>query len=99
VLQSLGYRTKREQSSTNLLRHSVGLTFSNHTVVELIGPDRPGLLSEISVVLTRLECNVNATEVWTSDLFQRHKNGLPHPESIKARSHKRAVVQGYEGRP
>jgi UTP:GlnB (protein PII) uridylyltransferase len=68
VLQSLGYRTKREKSSADLLRRSSGLAFSDHTVVELTGPDRPGLLSEISAVLTRLDCNVNAAEVWTHNL-------------------------------
>ena len=67
-MQSLGYKTKREQSSADLLRRSAGLSFSDHTVVELTGPDRPGLLSEISAVLTRLECNVNAAEVWTHNL-------------------------------
>lgn len=65
IQKSLGYRTKREQSSADLLRRSSGLTTADHTVVELTGPDRPGLLSEISAVLTSMECNVNAAEVWT----------------------------------
>lgn len=36
-----------------------------HTSIELIGIDRPGLLSEIFAVLTDLKCNVVAAEVWT----------------------------------
>ncbi|KAL3845471.1 hypothetical protein ACJIZ3_002874 [Penstemon smallii] len=35
------------------------------TAVELIGRDRPGLLSEISAVLANLHINVAAAEVWT----------------------------------
>lgn len=41
--------------------HSVG----GHTAIELIGKDRPGLLSEISAVLANLHFNVVAAEVWT----------------------------------
>ncbi|KAL8110341.1 ACT domain-containing protein ACR3 [Apium graveolens] len=41
--------------------HSMG----DHTVVELIGRDRPGLLSEVSAILSNLHINVVAAEVWT----------------------------------
>jgi UTP:GlnB (protein PII) uridylyltransferase len=41
--------------------HSTG----DHTAIELKGPDRTGLLSEIFAVLAELECNVMAAEVWT----------------------------------
>ncbi|XP_024371457.1 ACT domain-containing protein ACR3 [Physcomitrium patens] len=68
IMNSLGYRTRREQFSADSLRRSTGLTVADHTVIELTGPDRPGLLSELSAVLTRLECNVNAAEVWTHNL-------------------------------
>ncbi|KAJ4950272.1 hypothetical protein NE237_027104 [Protea cynaroides] len=44
--------------------HSIG----DHTAIELIGWDRPGLLSEISAVLTNLHCNVVAAEVWTHNM-------------------------------
>ncbi|XP_043725086.1 ACT domain-containing protein ACR3 isoform X1 [Telopea speciosissima] len=44
--------------------HSIG----DHTAIELIGRDRPGLLSEISAVLTNLHCNVVAAEVWTHNM-------------------------------
>lgn len=37
----------------------------DHTAIELIGRDRPGLLSEISAVLANLHFNVAAAEVWT----------------------------------
>lgn len=35
------------------------------TIIELSGTDRPGLLSEISAVLTSQQCNVDAAECWT----------------------------------
>lgn len=34
-------------------------------MIELIGTDRPGLLSEVCAVLTHLKCNVLNAEVWT----------------------------------
>lgn len=41
---------------------------ADHTAIELTGTDRPGLLSEISAVLTELGCNVKHAEVWTHNL-------------------------------
>jgi predicted amino acid-binding ACT domain protein len=38
---------------------------SDYTLIELTGTDRPGLISEVSAVLTDLECNVVNAEVWT----------------------------------
>ncbi|KAL6900936.1 hypothetical protein ACP4OV_005612 [Aristida adscensionis] len=35
------------------------------TTIELVGRDRPGLLSEVFAVLTDLRCNIAASEVWT----------------------------------
>ena len=35
------------------------------TSIELTGSDRPGLLSEVSAVLTDLRCNVVNAEIWT----------------------------------
>ncbi|KAL6661866.1 hypothetical protein ACP70R_001250 [Stipagrostis hirtigluma subsp. patula] len=35
------------------------------TTIELMGWDRPGLLSEVFAVLTDLKCNIVASEVWT----------------------------------
>ncbi|XAR65312.1 [Protein-PII] uridylyltransferase [Bertholletia excelsa] len=51
---------------TSPVRRSVGVKPStDHTSIELIGCDRPGLLSELSAVLTHLKCNVLNGEVWT----------------------------------
>ncbi|KAL3501537.1 hypothetical protein ACH5RR_035986 [Cinchona calisaya] len=48
------------------MRRSVGVVPAmDHTSIELIGSDRPGLLSEVSAVLTHLKCNVVNAEVWT----------------------------------
>ncbi|GAV79541.1 ACT domain-containing protein [Cephalotus follicularis] len=45
---------------------SVGVKPSmDYTAIELTGSDRPGLLSEVSAVLTDLKCNVVNAEVWT----------------------------------
>ncbi|XP_062215335.1 ACT domain-containing protein ACR4-like [Phragmites australis] len=47
-------------------RRAVGVEPSSYyTLIELTGTDRPGLLSEVSAVLTNLECNVVNAEVWT----------------------------------
>ncbi|XP_057490858.1 ACT domain-containing protein ACR3-like [Actinidia eriantha] len=40
-------------------------SLGEHTAIELVGRDRPGLLSEISAVLANLHFNVVAAEVWT----------------------------------
>lgn len=67
VEQTLG---TRKIGSTFEVRTCLGRTvgvqsIAEHTAIELIGTDRPGLLSEISAVLTSLKCNVVAAEVWT----------------------------------
>ncbi|KAL8258102.1 hypothetical protein R6Q59_030143 [Mikania micrantha] len=36
-----------------------------HTTIELIGNDRPGLISELSAILSDLQCNVVTAEIWT----------------------------------
>ena len=47
-------------------RRTIGVeTSSDYTLIELNGTDRPGLLSEVSAMLTNLECNVVNAEVWT----------------------------------
>ncbi|KAL0438168.1 UNVERIFIED_CONTAM: ACT domain-containing protein ACR3 [Sesamum latifolium] len=40
-------------------------SMGDYTAIELMGRDRPGLLSEISAVLANLHINVVAAEVWT----------------------------------
>ncbi|XP_042376011.1 ACT domain-containing protein ACR4-like isoform X1 [Zingiber officinale] len=58
IQQSLAARASSSQS--------VGIQASSeHTSIELIGRDRPGLLSEIFAVLSDLKCNIVAAEVWT----------------------------------
>lgn len=48
------------------VRSSVGVTPSEkYTSIELIGSDRPGLLSEVCAGLTNLKCNVVKAKVWT----------------------------------
>ena len=48
------------------LRGSVGVVPSEeHTLIELTGTDRPGLLSEVCAVLVDLHCNVVNAEIWT----------------------------------
>eukprot|EP00250_Pteridium_aquilinum_P015156 c22415_g1_i1 orf=563-1912(-) len=39
-----------------------------HTIIELTGRDRPGLMSEISALLTEMKCNVVAAELWTHNM-------------------------------
>ncbi|XP_020212817.1 ACT domain-containing protein ACR4 isoform X2 [Cajanus cajan] len=54
-----------ESCSTSSIR-SVGVKQTmEHTAIELLGSDRPGLLSEVSAVLTNLKCNIVNAEVWT----------------------------------
>lgn len=62
ITQSLGPRS----CSFRSVRQSIDTqTACKHTSIELVGRDRPGLLSEISAVLTDLKCNIVAAEVWT----------------------------------
>ncbi|KAJ4838514.1 ACT domain-containing protein acr4 [Turnera subulata] len=54
-----------ESCFTSSIR-SVGVKSSlEQTSIELTGSDRPGLLSELTAVLTHLKCNVVNAEVWT----------------------------------
>ena len=41
---------------------------AKHTAIELTGRDRPGLMSEISALLTEMKCNVVAAELWTHNM-------------------------------
>ncbi|XP_076909837.1 ACT domain-containing protein ACR4-like [Bidens hawaiensis] len=38
---------------------------SGHTTLELIGNDRPGLISELTAIIGDLQCNVVTAEIWT----------------------------------
>lgn len=48
------------------------------TAIELVGRDRPGLLSEVFAVLTDLRCNIVASEVWTH--AQRRLHQMMHAD-------------------
>ncbi|CAH9096584.1 unnamed protein product [Cuscuta epithymum] len=62
IMKSLG----PDSCFASSMRRSVGVKPAmDHTSIELIGSDRPGLLSEVSAVLTNLRCNVVNAEVWT----------------------------------
>ncbi|KAJ4778905.1 ACT domain repeat 6 [Rhynchospora pubera] len=62
IEQSLGQRSLGlNQSDT-----SIGVQAeAEQTAIELLGRDRPGLLSEVFAVLSDLKCNVVGAEVWT----------------------------------
>lgn len=62
----LDYIQKSLGPDSSCLGRSVGVMSSpDYTSIELIGRDRPGLLSELSAVLSHLKCNVVNAEVWT----------------------------------
>lgn len=65
----IDYIQKTLEGDTSLvppLRGSVGVISSKgYTSIELIGTDRPGLLSEVCAVLKTLHCNVVNAEIWT----------------------------------
>ncbi|XP_024015669.1 ACT domain-containing protein ACR6 isoform X2 [Eutrema salsugineum] len=68
--QVLDYIQRRIESNAGWFippsRGSVGVMPSDeYTTIELAGTDRPGLLSEVSAVLTDLHCNVVNAEIWT----------------------------------
>ncbi|CAL9219303.1 unnamed protein product [Arabidopsis halleri] len=68
--QVLDYIQRRIESNAGWfippLRSSVGvMPTDEYTAIELAGTDRPGLLSEVSAVLTDLHCNVVNAEIWT----------------------------------
>eukprot|EP00250_Pteridium_aquilinum_P011519 c20123_g1_i1 orf=321-1694(-) len=67
IQQTLGAkRVAANPEVQTCLGRLVGVqSIAEHTAIELIGTDRPGLLSEISAVLTSLKCNVVGAEVWT----------------------------------
>ncbi|MCO5564121.1 hypothetical protein L7F22_017777 [Adiantum nelumboides] len=67
IQQTLGAKRTGETCEVKTcLGRTVGVqSMAEHTSIELIATDRPGLLSEISAILTSLNCNVVAAEVWT----------------------------------
>lgn len=71
-MQTLEVKKRREGSCADLKtcpEQSVGAkSVTEHTAIELTGTDRPGLLSEVSAILTTMNCNVNAAEIWTHNM-------------------------------
>ncbi|XP_050221060.1 ACT domain-containing protein ACR4-like [Mercurialis annua] len=65
----LNYIQKALETDTyvvNSIKNSINMLPSKeHTLIELSGTDRPGLLSEVSAVLMDLGCNVVDAEIWT----------------------------------
>lgn len=66
IEKALGPKTHVKDESKNSTGKRVGVhSLGEHMVIELVGQDRPGLLSEISAILANLQFNVVAAEVWT----------------------------------
>uniref|UniRef100_A0A803L7N9 ACT domain-containing protein ACR n=1 Tax=Chenopodium quinoa TaxID=63459 RepID=A0A803L7N9_CHEQI len=62
----IDYIQKSLGPDSSCFGRSVGvLSSTDYTTIELIGRDRPGLLSELTAVLSHLKCNVVNAEVWT----------------------------------
>ncbi|KAJ9163921.1 hypothetical protein P3X46_023543 [Hevea brasiliensis] len=61
VLNYIQKALEIDASVVNSIRSSIG----EYTSIELSGTDRPGLLSDVSAVLTDLGCNVVNAEIWT----------------------------------
>eukprot|EP00252_Welwitschia_mirabilis_P000056 TRINITY_DN10033_c0_g1_i3.p1 TRINITY_DN10033_c0_g1~~TRINITY_DN10033_c0_g1_i3.p1 ORF type:complete len:400 (+),score=47.18 TRINITY_DN10033_c0_g1_i3:491-1690(+) len=65
IKQSLGRHASLLPVSN---KHTGRQAILNHTVIELTGTDRPGLLSEILAILKECNCNVVEAEVWTHNM-------------------------------
>ncbi|THG10330.1 hypothetical protein TEA_029340 [Camellia sinensis var. sinensis] len=66
IEKALGPKGYTKDGSKSWPEKRVGMhSLGEHTAIELVGRDRPGLLSEISAVLANLHFNVVAAEVWT----------------------------------
>ncbi|XP_015578559.1 ACT domain-containing protein ACR4 isoform X1 [Ricinus communis] len=66
ILNYIKKALERDGHVVNSIRSSIAMLPSKeHTSIELSGTDRPGLLSEVSAVLTDLGCSVVNAEIWT----------------------------------
>ncbi|XP_047967455.1 ACT domain-containing protein ACR4-like [Salvia hispanica] len=101
VQRSLGPRG----CSFRALERSVGVqSAGEHTMIELSGPDRPGLLSEIFAILADHKCNVVAAEVWTHNsrmasvvYITDAANGLPIDETDRLDNIKQLLLYVLKG--
>lgn len=71
------------------------------TVFDLAGPDRPGLLAEVTELLTRNGCNVRSAAVWTykgrvAFVLSVTEKGQPVAEGLKAQRLQQ-LVRGIMG--
>ncbi|KAI3730511.1 hypothetical protein L1987_61681 [Smallanthus sonchifolius] len=60
---------------------------NGHTTIELIGNDRPGLISELTAILSDLQCNVVTAEIWT------HNTRLAAVMHVSDKETKSAVIK------
>jgi UTP:GlnB (protein PII) uridylyltransferase len=87
-------------------RRAIGVEpSSDYTLIELTGTDRPGLLSEVSAVLTNLDCNVVNAEVWTHNeraaaviQITDRKTGLAIPDAERLGRIKERLRNVFKGR-
>ncbi|KAJ7529068.1 hypothetical protein O6H91_15G032700 [Diphasiastrum complanatum] len=106
IHQALGDKSENAEADVETsFTKTVGVqSLSEHTVIELSGTDRPGLLSEISAVLTDLECNVVAAEVWTHNMrvaclvyITDQQTGGPLRDDDRLASIKKSLRQVLQG--
>lgn len=74
------------------------------TVFELAGPDRPGLLAEVTHLLTHNGCNVRSAAVWTyrgrvAFVLSITEKGLPVVDGIKLQRLRQLVLGIMTRRP
>ncbi|KAK1416210.1 hypothetical protein QVD17_31999 [Tagetes erecta] len=60
---------------------------AGHTTLQLIGNDRPGLISELSAILSDLQCNVVTAEIWT------HNTRLAAVMHVSDKQTKSAIIE------
>jgi predicted amino acid-binding ACT domain protein len=67
-----GISTSHEFTRRSMIQHEPVKALSTYkhmsTIIELTGHDRPGLMSEISALLTGMGCNIVATDLWTHNM-------------------------------
>lgn len=74
------------------------------TVFELAGPDRPGLLAEVTHLLTHNGCNVRSAAVWTyrgrvAFVLSITEKGMPVVDGIKLQRLRQLVLGIMTRRP
>ncbi|KAL4438995.1 hypothetical protein ABPG77_006932 [Micractinium sp. CCAP 211/92] len=80
------------------------MNFVETTVFELAGPDRPGLLSEVTHLLTHNGCNVRSAAVWTyrgrvAFVLSITEKGMPVVDGIKLQRLRQLVLGIMTRRP